>query len=159
MKLIFADNTELEILNILGQPEYIQNFNRDVLTIEVDPKVADLNKLQEMFHDTKKTKKLTTHEIRKEQALVETDEVINEETGEKKKEMQEVEKEVTTVIGEYYTLYLGCMNEITEVKTLTVAPSSASTREVNKVRLGQLTHTEMQLEKMKEFMMAQGFQL
>ena len=42
MKLIFADNTEMEIKNIFGNPEYVQGFNRDVLTIEIDPKVAEL---------------------------------------------------------------------------------------------------------------------
>ena len=158
MKLIFADNTEMEIKNIFGNPEYVQGFNRDVLTIEIDPKVADLNKIQEIFKDSSKTKVLTTKEVRKVQELVETEE-IDEQTKEKKKEMKEVEKEITTQIGQWYTIYISSVNEVKEIKTVTGVPSENPTEEVNKVKIGQLTHTEMQLEMMKEFMAKQGFKM
>jgi hypothetical protein len=159
MILIFADNTELEIKNIHGGPKWVQGFSRDVLSIEVDPKVADLNKLQELFHNTEKTQVLKTKEIKKVQELVETDE-IDEATKEKKKEMKEVEKEIVTVIGEYYTIYVGCQNEIREENQLTTSPSENPTVEINKVEIAQLTHSEKkmaEMEKMIQMLMkAQG---
>ena len=158
MKLIFADNTEMEIKNIFGNPEYVQGFNRDVLTIEIDPKVADLNKIQEIFKDSSKTKVLTTKELRKVQELVETEE-IDEQTKEKKKEMKELEKEITTQIGQWYTIYISSVNEVKEIRSVTGTPTENPTEEVNKVKIGQLTHTEMQLEMMKEFMAKQGFKM
>lgn len=151
MKLIFADDTTLEIKNIFGGPEFIQAANRDVLTIEVDPKVADLNKLKEIFSDKEKIKFLKTSEMKK------INELVDVEDG--KQEMKEVEKEIITELGNYYTLYLGCQNEVREVRSIQASPNQFPMEEVNKVRIGQMTYAEMQMEKMMAFMKQQGMQI
>ena len=123
-KLVFADNTELEIYNVSGGPRYIQNAQRDVLTIRVPPEAATLDELIAMFKDPAKTASLVTVQ----------EQEINGEV-----------QQITNHIGEHYTLYVSAANTVDEKP----APGSVAPPEMveyNEVVIAQKTYMEIMVE-------------
>ena len=117
MKLIFADDTQLEVRTIYGGRQFVRNADRDVLAVEVDPAECTVPGLIELFQDAGKTVLLTT---------VQTNDGAEERTD----------------IGTDYTLYLSASNEVREIKPNPGFLTQPATEEVNIVKIAQLTYAE-----------------
>ena len=126
MKLEFADGSQMEIRTIHGGQQYIQNANRDVLTIEIDPAVCALAELKDNFQDTAKTCLLAT---------IQTNDVsVNQDGSEAIEERQEV--------GTDYTLYLSAANEVREIRSEPGVLEPPKTEEINIIKVAQLSYME-----------------
>lgn len=146
MKLIFADNTSIEVKTIFGGQQYLQNAMRDVLTIELGPDVADLDTLKDMFSDKKKTSVLKTSTT--QLVAAEVSEAGAEEEG-YTPQPEMIEKEMVTEVGQDYTLYLSTANEIREVKAGVPGQVQAPVmEEVCIVKVAQVTYMEKLLEQL-----------
>jgi hypothetical protein len=122
MILQFADKTELAVNAVRGGQQFVQNANRDVLTIEVPVESASFDNLRAIFQDRNKTKELCT--------------IMENEDGD----------QVRNSLGMHYTLYLSVTNEQKEIIAPPGSVEPPEYREVNTVRIAQLTYTEYQLE-------------
>lgn len=58
-KIRFTDNTQLEVHSIIKSQKFVDNSNRELLTIKVLPQHQTLQTLVELFADSEKTKILT----------------------------------------------------------------------------------------------------
>lgn len=131
MKILFADDTQLEVIAVRGGQQYLQNAMRDVLTIETDPANASVATLRELFSDKEKTAFLRT---------VTEAEIPNDETDETET------REIVSEIGEGYTLYLSASNEVREQPVTPGQIVPPQTVEINTVRVAQITYLEKLLE-------------
>lgn len=59
MKVKFKDNTELEVIQVLGESIYFQGNNRDSLEFIIEKGTKTIEELDEMFSDLNKTEKIT----------------------------------------------------------------------------------------------------
>lgn len=143
MKLIFTDNTSIEVKTIFGGQQYLQNAMRDVLTIELAPDVADLDTLKAIFSDKQKTSVLKTSTTQ----LVPVKDTEAAE-GEDTPQSEMVEKEMITEVGQDYTLYLSTSNEVREVKTAPGQVQAPVMEEVCIVKIAQVTYMEKLLEQL-----------
>jgi len=125
MKIIFADNTELEVRSIMGGLSRIQNADRDMLSIEVDPSIANTEELRNLFIDKDKTTRIRTSVIEDDQELV-------------------------SEVGEDYTIYISATNERREVRGEPGIIGPPEWEEVNIVKIAQLTYMEKLLEKLQQ---------
>ncbi|MDL2233194.1 hypothetical protein LJC63_06395 [Ruminococcaceae bacterium OttesenSCG-928-L11] len=122
--LLLADNTELEVKAIHGSKQYVQNANRDVLTIEIPVKGIAFDTLVSYFQDEDKTKHLYTK--------------VYDEAG----EMTEND------IGQHYSIYLSASLENRESQSVpgTLAPPEIESIYV--VKIAQITYMELQLQQL-----------
>ena len=119
MILEFADGTQLDVLIIFGEPIIGDDeIERDNLTIDVDPSVATLEQLEEIFKDVKKTDHLYAY-------------VSNGSQGTTKVE-----------IGEGYNKFIYAINENKLVKEIPGKITRKKFQNVNSVRIAQLTYDE-----------------
>ena len=121
MKIIFADETEIEVKTIYGMSQRIQNADRDVLIIEIDPNIADTEQLRDIFTDKNKTRRIRTSTI------IEEDESISD-------------------VGNDYTLYLSVSNERREVHNTPGEINAPEWEIINIVKIAQLTYMEKMIE-------------
>jgi len=119
MILEFADGTQLEVLIIFGEPIVGDDeIERDNLTIDVDPSVATLEQLEEIFKDPNKTDKLYTY--------------VN----------NGVEANAKVEIGEGYNKFIYAINEDKLVREIPGKITRKKFQNVNSVRIAQLTYDE-----------------
>jgi len=118
MKIIFADNSEIEVKTIFGSPCRVQNADRDMLTIEVDPTVANTEGLRTVFMDKSKTSRIRTQD-----------------------ELGQISE-----VGEDYTIYISSTNERREVVHAPGSINPPEWEEINIVKIAQLTYMEKLVE-------------
>ena len=73
MRLVFADETELDVIRIYGASRVYQGAMRDELAIEIDPDAAAYDELIKIFEDTDKTAALSTISDEGERSLIGAD--------------------------------------------------------------------------------------
>jgi len=126
-KIIFADNTELEIVAVFGSARFFSGAQRDVLTIKVNPDVITLSKLQTLFKDSKKTAEMHLVSVSTESA-----------NGNP--------VETRSTLGEQYTMFVSVANKVEQAAVMpgTIAPPESN--EYLEVEIAQKTYMEIMIE-------------
>lgn len=120
MILEFNNKSQIKVMTILGGMVNVNGVNRDVLTIEIDPKFIQMDVVKRIFEDTENLSHLFTYESDEDGVLA--DEKIE--------------------IGEGYTILLGVEEVNRKIIPFPgkIVPDTFET--IYEVRLAQMTYNE-----------------
>jgi len=126
-KIIFADNTELEIEAVYGGARFFSGAQRDVLTIKVSPDAITLSDLQATFKNPAKTIEMHLVSVSTESA-----------NGNP--------VETRSTLGEQYTMFVSVANKVEQAAVMpgTIAPPESN--EYLEVEIAQKTYMEIMVE-------------